>query len=353
MGGLPLAGADPQLLAAVIAIRAARGGVGNFTGQDLQALRLTDAAAAVAAVVALGWHPQGDLLTGDPKTPVTVSVPELADESDPKLPLGKQMRTRISGWTTRTLAAKPLKKASPAARLAALFLAAHSSRDRCGVLSTDLPEHCRAALPELLATGFLLEVDDTVYRLAETVRHLAGQYGSSHNDMPDEGVPAKVLAQAASDPLRWDVWKDQASVALRRHVEAVESCRLCKVRPDRVAEAFMSNVVPTQIWSKTLSAYGLWKCSQPDRGPRAAQWAADFRAAHGHGPSVKQLCDGLGWGQQNRDLRNFIVQRLIANEWLTNTGPVPWTLRPGKAAQTVTSAAAPAVPGGWSDQGVR
>lgn len=93
---------------------------------------------------------------------------------------------------------------------------------------------------------------------------------------------------------------------------------------------------------KMLVAYAAWKETQPDRGPRAAEFAAAFREEHHHGPSIKQLCEGLGWGGQQRELRNFITQRLIANEWLTNTAPMPWTLRPGRAAQVGASLTASA-----------
>jgi hypothetical protein len=45
----------------------------------------------------------------------------------------------------------------------------------------------------------------------------------------------------------------------------------------------------------------------------------------------------------SRELRIHVIRRLIAEGWLTNTDPVPWTLRPGKAAQAGTAgAAAPA-----------
>ncbi|MEV6792261.1 hypothetical protein AB0M87_09725 [Streptomyces sp. NPDC051320] len=330
VASLPPAGADAQLLAVVVAIRAARSGVGNLTGQDLRSLRLTDAEGALTAVADLGWQAQGDLLGGDPATPVAILVPDLTDETDRRLPFGKLMRSRVSGWTTRALTAKPVKKASPAARLAALFLAAHSSPDRQGVLPDDLPEDGRAALPELLTKGFLTELDDSRYRLAETVGHLSGLYLSPEY-------------QAAADLLRWKAWKEEASAALRRHVEAVEQCPLCDVPTERVAEAFMAKPVPPPFLSWVRTAYGEWKNSHPDRGPRAARFAANFRAEHGHGPSGKQLCEGVGWGDQPSELRSFIVRRLVANEWLTSTAPVPWTLRPGRAARAGASGAAPTV----------
>ncbi|MEU4969106.1 hypothetical protein [Streptomyces smyrnaeus] len=80
-------------------------------------------------------------------------------------------------------------------------------------------------------------------------------------------------------------------------------------------------------------AYGQWKDAHPDRGPQAARFTVTFRAEHGHGPSYRQLCMGLDWKPINWQVRGFIVQRLLSSEWLTSTGTVPWTLRPGPAAQ--------------------
>jgi hypothetical protein len=56
-----------------------------------------------------------------------------------------------------------------------------------------------------------------------------------------------------------------------------------------------------------------------------------FRAEHGHGPSVRQLSTGFGW-EMWPPLRLLVVRRLLANGWLADTAPVPWTLRPGSAA---------------------
>ncbi|MFD9541459.1 hypothetical protein [Streptomyces sp. NPDC060022] len=337
VGSLPLSSSDAQLLAVVVAIRAARGGVGNLTGQDLKSLRLDDAESAVTEVAALGWQVRGDLIGGSPDTPVAIAVPDLADTSDRRLVFGKDKRSRVSGWTTRTLAAKPARKTSSAARLAALFLAAHAWAERHGTLPADLPVLCRAALPELLTKGFLLELEGDRYLLADAVRHLSGMHA-----LPD---PSRPRDRTAEEPLSWDAWKAQASVALRRHAEAVEHCPRCHMATVRVAEAFMRKAVPAQTPASVRTAYGVWKDSQPDCGPRAAEFAAAFRAEHGHGPSVKQLCVGLGWKKQSRDLRILIVRRLIADEWLTNTEPVPWTLRPGRAAQTSRAVTAPVTTG--------
>ncbi|MFC8226563.1 hypothetical protein [Streptomyces sp. NPDC057287] len=338
LGSLPLRGADAQLLAVVVAIRAARSGIGNLTGQDVRSLRLADPEAAVTALATLGWQGQEALLGGDLATPVGVTVPGLGGLPDSRLPFGKVMRSRVSGWTARTLAAKPVKKSSSAVRLAALFLAAHGPADEYGTLPALLPDECGAALPELLAKGFLRELDGSRYLLAEGVRHLSGT-------RPPSDTPPATRAPE-EEPPSWDEWKDRASVALRRHVEAVEGCPRCSLSTARVSEAFMRKAVPAQVQEKVRRAHDVWEAGHPDQGPAAAEFSAAFRAEHGHGPSVKQLCNALEWGKMSRDLRIHVIRRLIDDGWLTNTEPVPWTLRPGRAAQAgMSGSTAPAAAG--------
>jgi hypothetical protein len=89
-----------------------------------------------------------------------------------------------------------------------------------------------------------------------------------------------------------------------------------------------------QFFSKaTTAAYVRWKDAHPDRCPQAANFTVACRAEHGRGPSFTQLFEGLGWETPHRQLRGYVVRRLLANGWLTNTGTVPRTLRPGAAAQ--------------------
>ncbi|MFI8194777.1 hypothetical protein ACIF8T_39815 [Streptomyces sp. NPDC085946] len=64
VASLDLPGPEAQLVAVVVAIRAARGGVGNITGMDLSALRLGDARGAVDALRGLGWEVNDALLDG-------------------------------------------------------------------------------------------------------------------------------------------------------------------------------------------------------------------------------------------------------------------------------------------------
>ncbi|WP_229699919.1 hypothetical protein [Streptomyces kronopolitis] len=320
VASLGLPGPDSQLVAVVVAIRAARGGV--------DALR------------ALGWQVDDALFDGDdPATPVPVTVPDLAREADHPLPFGKNVRSRVSGWTTRALSAKPVKKLPPAARLAGLFLAAHSTAKLQGQIPPDLPEACRAALPDLRRRGFLAELSEDRCRLDPAVRHLSGMRRPDEEEQAAEpakaegkgGLPAR--PEVRFDAAAWAEWKRAATPALRRHVETVEFCAVCALEPGQVASAFMERVRP-QFFSKWIkNACGEWKEAHPDRGPQAAEFTVDFRAEHGHGPSYNQLCS-VGW-DVCRSVRGFIVQRLLSNEWLTDTSPVPWTLRPGQAAQAL------------------
>ncbi|WP_406459165.1 hypothetical protein OG782_19885 [Streptomyces sp. NBC_00876] len=340
---LPLVSADAQLLAAVVAIRAVRAGIGNLTGTDLRSLRLEDPEAAVAELSAAGWQVPGSLIGGDPDKPSGIVVPDLAPGDAHALPLGKGARSRVSGWLMRTRMAKPVKKATPAARLAAVFLAAHSATDLRGRIPAGMPAACRDALPELLTKGFLGELSGDAYRLAPVVGHLAGIFRTPEElavlaEQEEARRAAREAAAAAEPeevtPERWAAWKGTVSPALLRHVEAVEQCALCRFSFGRVANAFMTSPSPVPAQRAVLDAYGTWRDAHPDCGREAAAFTVAFRAEHGHGPSYGQLCKGLGWKKLSRSLRGFVVGRILADGWLTDTSPVPWTLRPGKAAQS-------------------
>ncbi|MFC8094651.1 hypothetical protein [Streptomyces sp. NPDC057301] len=226
------------------------------------------------------------------------------------------------------MSAKPIKKLPPVARLASLFLAAHSTSKLLGRIPPDLPAACRTVLPELLQKGFLTELSEDRYLLDPAVQHLSGQ----RRPAAEVRSAKAATPEPQFDGAAWEQWKNQATPALRRHAEAVEHCAVCAFPVERVAEAFTGSVRPHWFSPTVKTAYGEWKDAHPERGRQAAEFTVAFGAEHGHGPSYAQLCAGLGWGLKG-PLRAFVVKRLLANEWLTDTGTVPWTLRPGLAAQ--------------------
>ncbi|WP_206308364.1 hypothetical protein [Streptomyces sp. A1277] len=341
VAALPLTSVDAQLLAVVVAIRAARTGVGNLTGTDLRSLRLEDPEGALAELVAAGWEVPGQLIGGDQDKPVGIVVPDMAPGPGHVLPLGKEARSRVSGWSMRTRLAKPVRKGSPAVRLAALFLAAHSSAELVGHAPAELPVACYGAVPTLLEKGFLAEVSGQTYRLGAAVGHLAGMFRTPEElaALAQEEEERRAAREAAAalqpqeaTPERWAEWKSGISPVLLRHVEAVEQCPLCRFPFGRVANAFLTSPSSVPAPRTVLDAYGTWRDAHPDCGREAALFTVAFRTEHGHGPSYNQLCRGLGWKKLSRALRGIVVGSLLAEGWLTDTSPVPWTLRPGKTA---------------------
>ncbi|WP_405903111.1 hypothetical protein OG696_18750 [Streptomyces sp. NBC_00656] len=339
---LPLTTVDAQLLAVVVAIRAARAGVGNLTGTDLRSLRLDNPKQAVGELAAAGWQVPASLLDGDPDKPAAIIVPEMAPGPGHVLPLGKGTRSKVSGWAMRTRMAKPVKKASPAARLAALFLAAYSTDELLGQAPDELPVACYPAVPVLIEKGFLAEISGRTYRLGPAVRHLAGMFRTPEEvaELAAAEAARRAAREAAAaaeleevTPAQWAEWKSGISPALLRHVEAVEQCPLCRPSFGRVAKAFMSAPSPVPAPRPAASDYGTWRAAHPECGREAAEYTVAFRTEHGHGPSYGQLCKGLGWKKLSRSLRGLVVSGIVSDGWLTETSPVPWTLRPGKAAQ--------------------
>ncbi|MFF7334032.1 hypothetical protein [Streptomyces sp. NPDC008150] len=334
VGELPVPSGDTRLLATVVTIRAARSGKGNITGSDLRALRLADPARTVGDLRALGWEVPDALLDGDPDAPSAILVPGIGISAESPLWFGLTARSRVSGWVARTISAKPLKKTSATVRTAALFLAAHCSSTLEGRLPEGLPPECREVLPELLARNFLVALTGDDFELAPAVRHLAGRTEGEPVAPParDPGRTRSRKTADVYDPAEWERWKQSATPALTRHVAAVARCAVCRPSPGRVALAFMRSTPEPYVDNEVRVAYAAWKDEHPDRGPEAAVLTVAYRERHGHGPSYRQLCKGLGW-RLPRPLGTYVVRRLLDNGWLTCTGTVPWTLRPGPAAQ--------------------
>jgi hypothetical protein len=131
-------GAEARLLALIIAVRAAREGQANLTSLDVRCY--DDPQAALAELAAGGWI-AGDfsrVVEADPTEATRIQAGGLTGLVDP--PMGKTVRTRVSGWISRTLAAKPLKKTTVSARLAALGLVLYADPATATGTLPDLPD---------------------------------------------------------------------------------------------------------------------------------------------------------------------------------------------------------------------
>ncbi|MFI1226088.1 MULTISPECIES: hypothetical protein [unclassified Streptomyces] len=329
---LPLSSPDAQLLAVVIAIRAARGGTCRATSADLRELRLDEADRAVGELRGLGWQVPDLLLDQETDTPVTVTVPALAvGPQDHPLAIGQDARSRVSGWTTRALAVPLIATGASATRLAALFLTGHASAHLNGTLPSDLPRTCRERMPELMTSGFLTVLVGDRYRIGSSTRHLTGRlpHRADPNDAPPRKGPWRVPWPARTTKAEWAQWKQQARQTVRQNAEAVEHCAVCRLPRLQVAAAFTATRYTGKTPRAVREAYDAWKELNPGHGRQAAQATAVFRTRHGHGPSYGQLGSSLGWPPK---LREFIIQQLLADRWLAEIESVPWTLRPGDTA---------------------
>ena len=157
------ADSEAQLLALIIAARAAQQGQANLTSLDLR--RYSDPQAALDTLAAGGWV-SGDvsqIVGADPSQAFMVQAPGLTGLTTP--PMGQGVRTRVSGWITRTLAAKALKKTDATTRLAALYLILHA--DPLTGTGT-LPDHLMAQVLDALDPGWITRDRDGGYQMAET-----------------------------------------------------------------------------------------------------------------------------------------------------------------------------------------
>ncbi|MET9253367.1 hypothetical protein [Streptomyces sp. NPDC003717] len=196
----PLPEPEARLAVLMLTLRAARAGVGNVTGQDLEGWLQGEAARVLRQLADAGWLrlPDGvsadDALSARPETPVQITVPALLAAESRPLSLGKVTRSRISGWAQRAVGDRKLrkKKAGPATRLLAVYTAAHSRPDGrlggdeedglplapaasfCALRPEDIAEHTEL----LITAGWLTEANTDGARLrghlAERVLPLSG-----------------------------------------------------------------------------------------------------------------------------------------------------------------------------------
>ncbi|MGS2586683.1 hypothetical protein [Streptomyces hebeiensis] len=126
---------EARLTVLMITLRAARAGTGNVTGQDLTGWLPDDAERVLQQLVDADWlrlpGTVAEVMASRPEDPVAVTIPALLPEQARPFAFGKTTRARISGWAQKVVGDRKIrkKKAPAAARLLALYTAAHTRPD--------------------------------------------------------------------------------------------------------------------------------------------------------------------------------------------------------------------------------
>ncbi len=181
----PHAEAGVRLAVLMLALRAARAGTGNITGQELTGWLHGDAERVLEQLVAACWlslpGTVADVMASRPEHPAAVTIPTLLPDQPRPFTFGKIHRARISGWAQKVVGDRKIrkKKLGPATRLLALHTAAHTRPDGsigrpedgglclkqaaafCTLASDEVGEHAEL----LVAADWLTEADTTEGRL--------------------------------------------------------------------------------------------------------------------------------------------------------------------------------------------
>ncbi|MFJ5035960.1 hypothetical protein ACIQB5_50210 [Streptomyces sp. NPDC088560] len=194
----PYPEAEVRLAVLLLALRAARAGTGNITGQDLTGWLQGDAEQVVQRLVEADWlrlpGTVAETMASLPENPTAFTVPTLLPEQPRPFDFGKTIRARISGWAQKVVGDRKIrkKKLGPATRLLALYTAAHTRPDgrlghaedggipldQAAAFSTLQPEQIAEHAGLLIAADWLAEADTTAGQLrgqlAERVLPLGG-----------------------------------------------------------------------------------------------------------------------------------------------------------------------------------
>jgi hypothetical protein len=127
--------AEVHLLVLMLALRAARAGTGNVTGQDLTGWLQGDAERVLQRLVTADWlrlpGTVAEVMAARPEDPTAFTIPTLLPEQPRPFTIGKAHRSRISGWAQKVVGDRKIRKKKPVAatRLLALHTAAHTRPD--------------------------------------------------------------------------------------------------------------------------------------------------------------------------------------------------------------------------------
>ncbi|NYJ37787.1 hypothetical protein [Nocardiopsis aegyptia] len=283
------AGDDPdsRLLALTCALRGAIRGYANLTAQDFRILRLEDPHDSVRRLVEPGWlqtTPE-EAVEAQAMAPAQCGLPTI--QGNP-WGVGQGIRSGASGWVSRTLSHKKMRKKPNGMRMTAVYVAAHATPEgdirvpadkvvsAVRISGTDELMSLLVRWEELgWIEDFRMTDGDVIARLTELTRPLA------HVPVPPPTPPMTAPATTPQD------------------VPVLERARaLVEGRESEVAD-----------------------------------WVGAFRDEHGHGPSWGMLSEHFGWPPRaapDHEVTQEALRMLEEGGWLTGFG-VPFGLRRGSA----------------------
>ncbi|MFI6360160.1 hypothetical protein ACIBJF_48270 [Streptomyces sp. NPDC050743] len=127
--------AEVRLAVLMLTLRAAKAGTGNITGQDLTGWLQGDAEQVFQRMVDADWlrlpGTVAEVMASRLEDPTAITVPALLPAQPRPFEFGKTTRARISGWAQKVVGDRKIrkKKLPAAARLLALYTAAHTRPD--------------------------------------------------------------------------------------------------------------------------------------------------------------------------------------------------------------------------------
>ncbi|MBB6120165.1 hypothetical protein [Nocardiopsis algeriensis] len=281
---------DSRLLALTCTLRGAIRGKVNLLAQDMRVLRLENPEAALDELIASGWlvTTTEKVMSSLPSAPELCDVPDL--EGNP-WNVGQGIRSRASGWLSRAMGHKKMRKKPNRLRLVAAYVAARAEPGgRISVPRVEITVACALSGPAELT------------ELLEWLERLEW--------ITDVGGNAAVLTAALGETTAW-----------------LAPVPPPPPTPPRVSPATTDLDAPVEARADALLS---------GREAEVARWVADYRDEHRHGPSWSTISDAFGWPPRSapdRDVTQEIFRRLEAGGWLTGFG-VPFGLRAGNAPDT-------------------
>ena len=278
---------DSRLLALTCAIRAAVRGYAHLLDNDMRVLRLEDPAACLRELTVDGWldtTPE-KVLSADPMHPAVCYLPSF--QGNP-WQLGNGERARASGWLSRALSHRKMRKKPNRLRLTGAYLAAYSDPD--GNIALPAEEIVQAC--SLSGPVELVELLEWLVRL-----------------------------QCITPP---DLTRERVEVSLTEVTGWMAPVPIPAPTPPRITPASTPLDVPAVDRAHDL----VDGCEA-----QVARWVGTYRDEHGHGPSWTRVCDAFGWPSRrapDHDVTDEIFRHLREKEWLVGFG-APFALRPGPA----------------------